>query len=637
MFGQYELKTALWIYDIDNFCFYWANDAALLWWESKNLAELQARSIEQEPSQAVKQTLRGYQASFCKAHSFTELWYFSPKGIEKKAYCHFSGLTLPDGRMAMLVEANTAMGDMQHSLDAAIAVASFDMNGVFQSCNPPFETEFGNTQPAMLALLTDPSVLPILQKNLHQDKNYELDLLLNNQNGRSWYRALWFASKDTYGHKTILCHLHNIDSRKKRELSLIEQASTDALTGLLNRRGFSETVQPLLDAQQKMLVFYIDLDGFKMINDSLGHTVGDLVLVQVAKRLHECELTSAVYCRFGGDEFVIVLPDPQNIIGVKQVSNMLINKLSAPYEGDSNDLLAISVSIGVAKSPNDSTNLIELIRFADSAMYCSKKQGKKRFTIFSSGMEKEILRKSIITQQLTSAIGNNELSLHYQPIINTVTNSVYCYEALLRWENSQLGHVSPQELIEVAEQVGLISEIENWVMSTALSHLATLRKHAKCNVKIAVNVSSMHLINTDLVPLLTSLTAANNLHPSDVIIEVTESVLFDGLHTQNNPLDAILALGTQISIDDFGTGYSSLAYLYKIKAASTKIDKAFVNMQENSVETLAAIHKVIDSFAMVSIIEGIETEAQAQLAQQAGITLHQGYWYSYPKPIEDYR
>jgi predicted signal transduction protein with EAL and GGDEF domain len=140
------------------------------------------------------------------------------------------------------------------------------------------------------ALLTDPSVLPTLQTRLHQDESYELDLLLNNHNGRAWYTVLCLSSKDAHGHKAILCQLHNIDARKKRERSLIEQASTDALTGLLNRRGFSDTIQPLLDAQQNMLVFYIDLDGFKMINDSLGHNVGDLVLVQVAKRLHECEL-----------------------------------------------------------------------------------------------------------------------------------------------------------------------------------------------------------------------------------------------------------------------------------------------------------------------------------------------------------
>ncbi|WP_158769555.1 EAL domain-containing protein [Paraglaciecola sp. L1A13] len=638
MLHQDELKTAVWIYDIDKSCIVWANQSALDWWESPSLEELQRRNFEEGASQAVKEGLREYQNKFCNNESLIELWHFSPNGTEKKAYCWLSGIRLPDNRMGMQVEATPSHIIPELFQGHAIAImATFDMHGHFQSCNPPFSKEFGKARPSLSRLLCKPELFAAVQKNIHNNKKFEADLLLQALSGQTWFRASFSASKDTANNTSMLCQLHNIDERKKREFLLLKQAHTDSLTGLLNRRGFSENIQPMLEAKQDIVVFYIDLDGFKMINDSLGHGIGDLVLQQVASRLTTLEFTDLECCRFGGDEFVIVLPDTNRGLDINEIAASIVNKLSIPYEDDCGSLLAVSASIGVARCPDDSLDLIELIRFADAAMYCSKKRGKKRSTIFVAGMEKEILRKSIVTQYLNKAIENGELSLHYQTIVDPYDNSIYSFEALLRWFNPELGNVSPQELIDIAERTGLIHEIENWVINTAISNLSKLRQYTNSQARIAVNISSIHLVDKGLTPYLLSTLHKYNLSPSDLIIEITESVLLDDLDNTNNPVTAITSTGINISIDDFGTGYSSLAYLQKIKATSVKIDKGFVNNDDNLFATLSAINNVIVSLGMRSVVEGIETEQQAENAKKAGIALQQGYWYTKPKPVEAYK
>ncbi|WP_166423637.1 EAL domain-containing protein [Paraglaciecola sp. 20A4] len=638
MLQKDELKTAVWIFDIDKSCIVWANQSALDWWESPSLEELQSRNFEEGASQAVKDGLREYQNKFYNNESLIELWHFSPNGIDKKAYCWLSGIRLADNRMGMQVEA-TPSNIIPESFHAnAIAImATFDMQGCFQSCNPPFSSEFGNVRPSLSHLLCKPELLAVIKHSLSKKQKYETDLLLHALAGDTWFRASFSASKDTENNASMLCQLHNIDERKKREFLLLEQAHTDSLTGLLNRRGFSVIIQPKLTAEQNIVIFYIDLDGFKMINDSLGHQTGDLVLQQVATRLMALEFAALDCCRFGGDEFVVALPNINRALNIDEIAQSIVNTLSVPYEDDNGSLLAISASLGVARCPDDSDDLVELIRFADAAMYCSKKRGKKRSTIFIAGMEKEILRKSRVTQQLNKAIEKGELSLHYQTIIDPYDNSIYSFEALLRWFNPELGHVSPQELIDVAERTGLIHEIENWVINTAISSLGRLRQYTNSQARIAVNISSIHLVDKGLTPYLLSTLCKHRLSPRDLIIEITESVLLDDLDSTNNPVTAISSTGINISIDDFGTGYSSLAYLQKIKATSVKIDKAFVNDDGNLVETLSAINNVIVSLGMRSVVEGIETEQQANSAKKAGIALQQGYWYTKPKPLDAYK
>ena len=637
MFEKLELKTAVWVYDIDQHRIVWANNAALGWWESPSLNELSARDLSQGASQAVSQTMNEYQKNFLQGKSFTELWHFTPNGISKRALCRFSGAVLDDGRMGMLVEATSSDTFSKFSREQnTTIVATFSKNGKFESGNPPFLNAFGGSRVNLDNLLSDMTQLITVQQNLAQHNHYEIDVLLKTKRGKTWFRASFTSASRVVKNKSekmFLCHLHNIDNRKKRELVLIQQAYTDALTGLLNRRGFSQALSQSLASNIEITFFYIDLDGFKMINDALGHAVGDMVLQEVAKRLTSIKLNDAQYCRFGGDEFLIAIPTTQNKKSISQISSLLLQKLSQPYTDEGYHLNLISSSIGIATSPKDGNSLDELIRFADSAMYHSKQHGKKRATVFVAGMEKQILRKSKITQYLSTAIQNNELYLHYQPIINTHKNTIHSFEALLRWKNPELGQVPPNELIAVAEHVGLIEEVENWVARRAIADLPLLRKYTNSQATLAINISSIHLANPELPDFLINTLQNNGLLPSDLGIEITESVELDDVEKANRLINQITSLGINVSIDDFGTGYSSLAYLYKINASIIKIDREFVNITSNPKTALKSVHNLITSIGRMAVVEGIETEEDADTANEAGIILHQGYLYARPKPL----
>jgi diguanylate cyclase (GGDEF)-like protein len=637
MFDKLNLKTAVWVYDIDNFCITWANQAGLDWWCSPSIDALRARNLESGTSAAVGATLKKFQHCFFEGQSFTELWHFSPKGIEKKAFCMFSGVRLDDGRMAMLCEAIPINAISPIFSEQAITIiAGFNANGEFESCNPPFNSEFGTSKPSLQNLLTDSAQLKSLLNLVGKTEHFETDLLLKTLTGNTWFRVLVTPSINQQSDDSLLLHFYNIDNRKKRELALIEQAQTDILTGLLNRRGFDAAVNPMIEQGIPMYLFGIDLDGFKLINDSLGHGAGDDVLQEVATRLKVITNKLATVCRFGGDEFLIAVPDPKNQVNAHSLAANIVKQLSKPYVDRADNLLVISASVGVSMYPENAQDLKELIRFADAAMFSSKKMGKQRWTFYSKGMEQSILRKSKVAQYLRDAIKNEELSLHYQPIVNTHNNTIDSFEALLRWSNAELGQVPPPELIAVAEAIGIITEIENWVIKTAISDLSCLRQYSQNQAKIAVNISSVHIVDPKLIDFCLVTLSDCALLPEDLVLEITETNLLDGLDKTNNPMSKLSESGILLSIDDFGTGYSSLAYLNTIKATSVKIDRAFIQTAGESALTIKAIYNLVRSLNMTAIIEGIETTKHSKIAKGAGIQIHQGYFYARPKPLTYY-
>lgn len=634
MLEKVNLNTAVWIYDTDRFRICWANDAALAWWNSPSQQELYARNFEEGASEAVKESLKDYQRRFYAGESMCELWQFSPGGVDKHAFCQFSGVKI-ENRMAMLVEATSV--DLLKPLmqENAIAIlATFDDQGNFKSCNPPFEEEFGTSKRNLDSLVSDPNLLFQILTRLKTQSRYEIDVKLNTHSDQVWFRAIIANSENEFNERTILLHLYNIDERKRREISLQEQAQTDSLSGLMNRRGINSLLQKKIDEKQPFCLFYIDLDGFKMINDSLGHGTGDQILMEVASRLNVMSNENSLPCRFGGDEFIFIVEEDVKAHKAERIATDLIALLSALYHDNKGNVLVMSASIGFAKYPDDSEVLEDVIRFADAAMYNSKKLGKKRWTRYQKGMDKDILRRSSLAQQASMAIQKNELQLYYQPIFDVRTNSISSFEALIRWHNSEFGQVSPEELIEVCEDIGLIADIENWVIKTALSDLHKLRMHTNSRATMSINISGMHVVDPNLISVLIDNLVSQNLNPSDLIVEVTESVLVEGLELIDNPIENLTQAGIKLSIDDFGTGYSSLAYLHSFSADTVKIDRAFLSQSKFALVTLEAIHKLIKTLGMKSLVEGIETQEQADAVSGIGIDLHQGHYYEPPRPLE---
>lgn len=632
-----RLHTAVWIFDIDRLCMIWANQAALRLWDSPSLDELLVRDFKTDVSVAVKESMRQFQQAFRKNEVIQENWQFSPKGQVAHAYCQFSGYLLPNNSMGMLVEAtptNVLQSNLQ--LSATTVISIFRNNGDFISGNPPFLHEFGHQIEHLKQLFCNPETLNHIYQSTSNDERFEQDVLMRTKQGETWYRLFAVKSNNEHGKATILLHHYNIHEMKTVEQTLREQAWTDPLTALLNRRGLTHVLKENMLNQTPFNLLYIDLDGFKMVNDSLGHGNGDLILKEVAHRLRQHLFPSGRICRFGGDEFVFAINNADINSGKSAILNQLIKHISEPYINIKGSSLPLSASIGVSRFPEDGDDIDHLISCADSAMYQAKKLGKKRWVDYTPGMENAIKRTSTIAHRLSSAIQNNELELFYQPIFNIAAGTIHSFEALLRWTNAELGQVPPQETISVAEQTGLIHEIENWVLNQALSDLDCLRSVSENSATMAVNISGLHMAEHKLAKTINSMLAMYGLQSADLTIELTESVLLTDIDKDQSPIQQLTSSGIKLSIDDFGTGFSSLAYLHSIPASVVKVDKTFLAQENDNTVTLECIHKLVNSLNMESLIEGIETSHQSQLLASLGYILQQGYLLGRPQPLAYY-
>ena len=624
-----ELQTAVWVYDIDKYSIIWANQAALRLWDSPSVEDLKKRDLKTGLSVAVRDSLLQYQRAFELDQVIQENWFFTPKGKDTQAFCQFSGHRLADGRMAMQVEATTAT-NIYHSdeqFSATTILSSFTMSGEFISGNPPYIKAFGHKFALLNQIICEPDTLQKIYLCINQKQRFEGDVLMNSAQGKTWYHLIAVNTQHAESNSTILLHHYDIHKRKTTEQTLQHQAWTDPLTDLLNRRGLTHALKCSVESDIPFTLLYIDLDGFKMVNDLSGHNAGDIILSEVADRLRQSSLPGSTLCRFGGDEFVLVLYQDLSEHALVGLLNRIIDSISEPYQDNQQNPIVLSASIGLSRFPKDGYVIENLIMCADAAMYQAKKSGKKRWVEYQVGMEKELKRLSDLSQKLSLALKNQELSLYYQPIVDISKSSTTSFEALLRWYNSELGHISPQEVIDVAEKTGLIHDIENWVLNRAIHDLCTFKQIIGQHVTMAVNISGLHMLEPNLGEYVFSLLKQNNLQPSDLTIELTESVLLTNIDSEDSPANQMTKGGIRLSIDDFGTGYSSLAYLHAIPASVVKVDKAFLNQTENNTVTLECIHTLVSSLNMNSLIEGIETQEQSLLLQRLGFNLQQGYYH----------
>ena len=618
---------------------HWANQAALVMWESESLDELIQRDFKSETSDAVQKTLNEYQQLFESGEKISRLWRYSPKGVLKEAYCQLSGYKLEDGRMAMLVEALPAdIVDKNQNISSIISLSTYNAEHFFISGNPPFmeSCEVGFSR--LEQLFSHSKDYTRLLSELNSCDHFEDDILVRTRTGELWHRVI--ASKSSHDREnskySILIQQVDINDRKLGELSLEKDVVTDPLTGLLNRRGLNQTIDKVIDEKQRFVVFYIDLDGFKLINDSLGHAVGDTVLQTVANRLTDEGFNQGIACRFGGDEFIWVINEEHIDETQEELANRLIKQLNKPYFDPHGQAMLISASVGIAHYPEDGNDFSKLVLRADAAMYLAKKQGKRRWVNYIRGMENTLQRHSQLAQHLFQAQKRNELCLHYQPIYNVATGCLHSFEALLRWSNPLFGMVPAEEAIRVAEEVGVIVEIENWVIKTAIKDLIKLRKKFGQHLCMAVNVSSKHFTDPNLGSFIVEQLKHQQLEHSALVVELTESALLSDVDLECNSAQRIVDTGISLSIDDFGTGYSSLAYLHKIPASIVKIDRSFTQRIEEDQTMISSIHHLIESLNFETLVEGVETKRQSKMLQELGIFLQQGYGLGMPEPLEYY-
>jgi len=402
---------------------------------------------------------------------------------------------------------------------------------------------------------------------------------------------------------------------------------------LLNRRGILEKLRSIGHLEHTL--FYVDLDGFKPVNDSYGHAVGDIVLKKVAQLLKYSVDRNALCARLGGDEFILVHTGCLTIDDINKVADNLVQTLSTPIEIDQSHRTLISASIGVVSNLPITRSPERLITCADAAMYEAKHNGRNRFVIYSEGMEDRLLRRSTIIQGLESAIEQNQLQLFYQTIFKKHSLTTVGAEALLRWQHPTLGNIPPLDIISAAEETGRISVLENWIFRQACLDLPKLKQHYGESFTIGINISGAHLSQTNFLDDVRAVLKETQCKPQDIVIELTESVLVSTLENQQQTLQTMRDLGFTFAIDDFGTGYSSLAYLGQIPAKFVKIDKAFIDNIEKDPHTLKFIRDLCDNLNMHCLVEGVETAEQEKRLDEIVIHYRQGFYYAYPVSIEE--
>ena len=438
-----------------------------------------------------------------------------------------------------------------------------------------------------------------------------------------------------------VAHFTDVSSERAAEAQLQHMAHHDILTGLLNRLSLTGRLDQALAAARRdgvrVALLFIDLDRFKVVNDTLGHHIGDKLLIEVAARLRDSVRDSDVVARLGGDEFVIMLSDMENSGSAAVVAEKLVRNIGDPYLIEGHDLYT-TPSIGIAIFPSDGDDGDTLMKNADAAMYHAKAAGRNNFQFFDARMNDAALERLKIEHSLRQALVREEFRVHYQPIIDLASGKVSAFEALVRWQHPEMGMVSPGDFISIAEETGLIQPIGEWVFWTACRQIAEFNAAGFRGLKMCINISAMQLRNGNLPILAKGAIEAFGLEAATLVFEITESVAMQHPEETVRILDLLSEMGVGLAIDDFGTGYSSLSYLRMFPISHLKLDRTFVEeigQGPGSAVICDATIGLAHNLGLRIVAEGIETQAQYDYLQQKGCDLIQGYLFSRPIPPDE--
>ncbi|MBT0962111.1 EAL domain-containing protein [Denitromonas iodatirespirans] len=430
----------------------------------------------------------------------------------------------------------------------------------------------------------------------------------------------------------------DISQLKENEAHIRHLAYFDPLTGLPNRRLLEDRLQVALAHahrnRNRAAVLFIDLDRFKRINDSLGHEVGDKLLMEVARRLCACLREDDTVARMGGDEFIVVLSDLTDPDDAAHTATRIIESLRRPVQVDAHEL-TVTTSVGISIFPDDSRDPVALIKNADTAMYRAKDEGRNAFQLYQPAMNARSLEHLALESALHRALAREELVLHFQPLVDIGTQRTVAAEALLRWRHPELGLVPPADFIPLAEETGLIVPIGEWVLRAACLQHAQWRAAGHGELRMLVNISARQFRHEGFTATVARVIAETGMPAAQLTLELTETMLMDGSEHIIGVLEGLRALGVHLALDDFGTGYSSLAYLKRFPIDELKIDRLFIrdiDRNDNDAAIAEAIVKLAHSLGLRVVAEGVETAAQLEILARHGCDLAQGFHFS--KPIE---
>jgi diguanylate cyclase (GGDEF)-like protein/PAS domain S-box-containing protein len=456
--------------------------------------------------------------------------------------------------------------------------------------------------------------------------------------------GLWSASLAQDSHArtpNLIFQIQDITIRKQAEEKLHHDAFHDALTGLPNRALFTDHVKLAIArlhrrGDQRFAVLYLDLDRFKVINDSLGHLGGDQLLIGIARRLENCLRPGDTIARIGGDEFTVLLEDIGDGTEVTLVAERIQKELSAPFNLSGREVFT-TVSMGIALSSQEYERPEDILRDADTAMYRAKGLGKARHETFDTGMHSQAIKLLQLETDLRRAVERKEFIVVYQPIVSLESEGLRGFEALVRWHHPLRGLISPMEFIPVAEETGMIVQIGEWVLREACREMRRWQEifPSQPSLFVCVNLSVKQFSQQDLIQKVSAILQETKLSPATLKLEITESAVMENVEIATRMLTELRELGVQLAMDDFGTGYSSLSNLHKFPINTLKIDRSFItHMVENNenAEIVRTITGLAQNLGMDVVAEGVETREQLEILRGLGCQFGQGYFFS--KPVD---
>jgi diguanylate cyclase (GGDEF)-like protein/PAS domain S-box-containing protein len=557
-------------------------------------------------------------------------------------------------RTRALEQSQRRLKRLHHAVtQSQMALVMLDDSLRIEEANHAFESMTGHDGKAVIgqdlfeliwSSKNPPQLLDDLRTRLLQGEGWQGEITARRANGfRFWVKlAITVIQPDEAGPEAgggYLMSMEDISERKEYEKQLIQQANFDALTGLPNRvLGFDRLQQAIRVGKRqgkKTVVMYLDLDRFKQVNDTLGHRIGDLMLIEVAGRLTRCLRPYDVVARLSGDEFLIVLSGVDDPVTVEGVAEKILHVLGQPFRLEGRDL-HVGASIGISVIPDDGENADEILRYADTAMYQAKQAGRNCFKYYTQSMNEEAQRRLKLDSAMHEALGQEEIELCLQPIVDCPGGRTVGAEALMRWNSVELGEIPPEQFIPIAEENGLIDELGAWMLAQACKELARLPGLEF----ITVNVASSQFRDAAFADRVADLLRRHELAPDRLHLEITERVLMADQKIILDNIRRFGELGIGLVIDDFGTGYSSLSYLSRFPCHALKIDRSFIRAMNDDPSSEALVDAIINmshALGLRIIAEGVETRQQWETICAKQTDLVQGFLFSKPLTMEEFR
>lgn len=564
-------------------------------------------------------------------------------------------LALFANRVALEVQRKATQEELELAASvfnkSADAILICTKNNEILRVNPAFtritgyslEEAAGQT-PAMLKSGVHPKAFyKSFWDTLHATGIWQGEIIDRRKNGETF--ATWqtvTVVRDTAGDiSQFISIFSDISEKKLTEKRIYDLSHHDIVTGLPNRIFFQDIADTALDHAKRihtqLAILFIDLDHFKLINDTLGHPVGDQLLQQVALRLKQTIDQDNILSRFGGDEFTLLVPSIQSTDDVALIAKRILLHLAEPFIVDNNELI-MPASIGIGIYPENGDSVATLLKNADSAMYQAKANGRNDFQFYTSQMNQQAQERLELERDLRKALKEGEFLLHYQPQVNVISGKITGVEALIRWQHPVMGLISPANFIPVAESSGLIVPIGKWVLETACEQLQQWHSHGYTSLCVAVNLSGRQFSQEGLIDTIKEAITASGINAANLELEITESMMMENTDETINILNDIKSLGIQLSIDDFGTGYSSMAYLKRFPIDTLKIDQSFVRgLPEDAGDgaIVKATIAIAHALNLSVIAEGVETKDQLSFLQPLNCEEVQGYYFSRPLTAAD--